>query len=214
MHHPHRHRQRGFTLIIIFLLIILMVGVAATVMLSSQTYLGISGQDREATVAFYAAETAVAYAKDLLRAVGPQTSGNGAWTPTLTPATAPTWRGVSALCINPPSANAPATTPNPAATPVVFDSVTNSRFTFCIHNNALDSNFALNSTGATTDSDGIIGIEAYGYGGNGQVSHISVEFQASSTAAALQSGAYVHANDLHGAGEAGVKTSGALTQGL
>jgi type II secretory pathway pseudopilin PulG len=63
-----RRRQRGFSLLVVFMLIIVMVGAAAAVMLSTQQDLSVSGQDREQLQAFYAAEYAIAMAKDYLAA--------------------------------------------------------------------------------------------------------------------------------------------------
>jgi hypothetical protein len=203
---PPRDRQRGFTLIVVFLLIILMVGVAATVMLSSQTDLRISGQDREATTAFYAAETGLAFGKDWLNSKGPS-PGNGAWNGVLGSASAPDRRCTGG------NANVPGTTPVPANTQ--FDALPApiSYFNFCVHNNALDPNWAGGGTGATIDGDGIIAIEAYGYGPNGQVSHITAEVSASGVA--VQSlGGYIYAGDAHGAGQTGVSMGGTLVQGL
>lgn len=48
------------------MLVIVMIGVAAAVILSTQEDLAVSGQDREALTAFYAAEYGVAQAKDWL----------------------------------------------------------------------------------------------------------------------------------------------------
>jgi Tfp pilus assembly protein PilX len=61
-----RRRDRGFSLIVVFLLVVLMVGVAAQVLLSTQEDVAVSGQDRESLTSFYAAEYGVAQAKDWL----------------------------------------------------------------------------------------------------------------------------------------------------
>jgi Tfp pilus assembly protein PilX len=87
-----RRRDRGFSLLVVFLLIIAMLGVAATVILSTQQNLSQAGQDREALQAFYAAENAVAQAKDHLAgaaAAAALTPANfaarGGWTAVLQP---------------------------------------------------------------------------------------------------------------------------------
>lgn len=51
---------------VVFLLVMVMIGGAAAVMLSTQEDLAVSGQDREQLTAFYAAEYAVAQARDWL----------------------------------------------------------------------------------------------------------------------------------------------------
>ena len=63
---PRRRRDRGFSLLVVFMLMIVMVGIAATVILSTQQDLSVSGQDRESLQAFYAAEYGIAQAKDYL----------------------------------------------------------------------------------------------------------------------------------------------------
>ncbi len=208
---PPRRRQRGFTLIIVFLLVVLMVGVAAVVMLSSQTDLRIAGQDREATIAFYAAESGVAYAKDWLNSQAPQ-PGPTAWTNLFS--LNPRCGLASCICTG-FGLNTPGITPAPV-NKVFLDVNIPSSFNFCIHNNALDPNFATGNLGNTTDADGIIAVEAYGYGPNGQVSHITVEYGATG-AVALHAGGYTFSGDLHGVGEGGIQTGGAgvgFTRGL
>jgi hypothetical protein len=62
------------------MLMIVMVGVAATVILSTQQDLSVAGQDREALQAFYAAEYGVAAAKDYLAALSSTFySGGSGW---------------------------------------------------------------------------------------------------------------------------------------
>ena len=97
-----RRRDRGFSLLIVFMLIIVMVGAAATVILSTQQDLSVAGQDREALQAFYAAEYAVASAKDQLTFFNASywSSATG-WTPLLS-------SGIAELCA--PSSS-PTTTP-------------------------------------------------------------------------------------------------------
>jgi hypothetical protein len=79
-----RRRDRGFSLLIVFMLMIVMVGAAATVILSTQQDLSVAGGDREALQSFYAAEYAVAVAKDYIagNVLAFWTSGPG-WTPLL-----------------------------------------------------------------------------------------------------------------------------------
>src|SRR5438309_12082714 len=58
-----RRRQRGFSLIVVFLLILIMVGIASAVMMSTQGDLQVAGHDREAATALYAAEAGITYAQ-------------------------------------------------------------------------------------------------------------------------------------------------------
>jgi hypothetical protein len=53
-------RQRGFSLMVVFLLVTVMVALAGTVALSTQADLSTAGQGRESRTAFYAAEYALA----------------------------------------------------------------------------------------------------------------------------------------------------------
>ncbi len=53
-------RERGFSLMVVSLLVLVMIGVAGTVALSTQSDLATAGQGREAKTAFYAAENALA----------------------------------------------------------------------------------------------------------------------------------------------------------
>src|SRR5437773_10139221 len=58
--HRARMRQRGFSLMVVFLLVMVMVALAGTVALSTQADLSTAGQGREARTTFYAAEYALA----------------------------------------------------------------------------------------------------------------------------------------------------------
>lgn len=189
-------RQRGFTLIVVFLLVILMVGVAATVLMSSQTDLQIAGQDRESTVAFYAAEAGIAFAKDWLSARAP-VPGPAAWNAILN-------SGVPQLCA--PNPNVFQAGVNPQTARTNYDNSGNGQitFNFCIHNNPLDPAWA-SGNGSRADQDGIITIESYGYGPTGTSAHVIVEVQASGVMIPPQGG-YIFGGDGKGKGEAGVST--------
>jgi hypothetical protein len=87
-----RRRDRGFSLLVVFMLIIVMVGAAGTVMLSTQQDLSVAGQDRESLQSFYAAEYAVAQAKDYLATLSTTFwSSSTGWTPLLS-------SGIAQLC--------------------------------------------------------------------------------------------------------------------
>ena len=131
---PRRRRDRGFSLFIVLMLITVMVGVAATVILSTQQDLSVAGQDREALSAFYAAEYAAARAKDFLAGavaadgITPASfAAGGGWTPILAQLTA---AGAPEGCATGPT-NASARMPWQS-----LDATT--RWTYCIHNNADD----------------------------------------------------------------------------
>src|SRR5262245_15188111 len=79
---PRRRREGGFSLLIVFMLMMIMIGVAAGVALTTQEDLSVSGQDREQQMAFYAAEYAVARAKDYLTSSSVYSNATG-WTPLL-----------------------------------------------------------------------------------------------------------------------------------
>ena len=72
---PPWRPQRGFSLIIVFLIIVVMSAVAGTVMVSTQGDLQVSAHDRESALAFYAAEAANAYGQQWLNRNVPPTLG-------------------------------------------------------------------------------------------------------------------------------------------
>ncbi|HWE31236.1 MAG TPA: pilus assembly PilX N-terminal domain-containing protein [Polyangia bacterium] len=131
---PHRRRDRGFSLVIVFMLMTVMVGVAATVILSTQQDLSVAGQDREALQAFYAAEYGVAQAKDFLAGALASDGINaarfvagGGWTPILAQVTA---AGAAPGC---------ATGPLQPSARMAWRPLDGSvRWSFCIHNNSDD----------------------------------------------------------------------------
>ena len=151
MKSSRRNRQRGFSLLVVFVLILVMVGVSAGVMLSTQGDLQVSGHDREGVAALYAAEAGAAWGKSfLLNYYTPVVAGT--WTAFLTagPAVAASFCVLPPGGTNPPTAlpvAAPvATTPgalNPPApgTPVIYDPVRGTYYQWCIHNNAIDSTY-------------------------------------------------------------------------
>ncbi len=164
---PGGARQRGFALLVVLLIIVLMAGAASVTLLASQVDLRIAGEDVASTGAFYAAETAVAFGTDWLRAQAPPLGG-GAWTAILA-------SGDPHLCAaNPQQPGLPWITPSLPAVP--FDPSRGTAWVFCVHNNALDPVFATGVPAPNTvDSDGLIAIEGYGYGPNGQISRVTVE---------------------------------------
>lgn len=188
-----RSRQRGFSLLIVFMLIVIMVGLAMGVVLATQQDLSVAGQDREQAQSLYAAEYAVAMAKAYLGTTpglyAPAPSG---WTGLLTSAD-PT---VQARLCQPlpqyPNSTAPGTLPKaapanlpspmpgwllPAGAPTF--PVT---WQYCLHNNAddpnyLDPNPAGTPTGDVSDARDrltLLVIEAYGTGPNGATTHLAV----------------------------------------
>jgi Tfp pilus assembly protein PilX len=183
-----RRRDRGFSLLVVLMLITVMAGVAGTVILSTQQDLSLAGQDREALAAFYAAEGGVAQAKDWLAArlaaggITPATFvAVGGWTPILGELA-----GAPEGCATGPLA----ATARRAWTRLDG----NTRFTFCIHNDASDIAFL--DPGGTTppgcagkrgdvcderDPRHAITIEAWGASATTQA-HVSVEVASPSLA--------------------------------
>ena len=189
-----RNRQRGFSLIVVFLLILVMVGVSAAVMLSTQGDLQVSGHDREAVSALYAAEAGAAWGQNLiygyaspvkdtawdamLKSVGAITAAfcvvplGGGNPPTALPVAA-------AVAFTPGSNNGPA----PGA-PVLYDPARLVYFQWCVHNNASDKTYTPPgaAAGNTADKDNIVTIESWGWvGGTGTLasaiasSHITID---------------------------------------
>jgi type II secretory pathway pseudopilin PulG len=166
-------RQRGFSLIIVFLLIMVMVGLAAAVMTTTQGDLQVAGTDREGAIAFYAAEAGVAYAKDWLSAQSVPT-GNNAFSAVLA-------SGAVQICapaVGPPPGSTPGTQPQVANVPVVYlkDAANNpiTWYRFCVHNNVDDPNYInLSGNGDTVDSDGKVTIESYGTGPNNTLARVA-----------------------------------------
>ncbi len=178
-----RNRQRGFSLIIVFLLIVVMVGLAAALLVSTQGDLQVAGQDREAANAFYGAEAGVAFAKDWLsqQAIG---QGTTAWSGVL-------GSGAPQLCASGGVVGfKPNTQPGGGQPAVVYDAARQTSYRWCVHNNATDVNFfQAPQNGDTVDGDGVIAIESYGYSAEGTQSRLYVEVRAP-TATLPQAGDY------------------------
>ncbi len=147
------------------MLIIVMVGAAATVMLSTQQDLSVAGQDREALESFYAAEYAVAQAKDYIASLTTVFWGGAGpgWTPLLSSgivqlcapkgvASPPTAPGTQLQATNP--YNNAWSIPTPATGTNVFAIGTNSvQWAWCVHNDAEDINYI----DSTKDTGGVTG---------------------------------------------------------
>lgn len=181
-------RQRGFSLIIVFLLVIAMVGAAAAVLLATQTDLQVTGHDRELNVGLSAAETGVAYAKDWIALrVGAGMTGSDILA-----------SGANELCVcdalppGPPAANCRPVAAQPkwrwrAGTPTAINPGTlpcdtDACFQFCVHNNALDPSYPA-AAGNVTDGDGILAVETWGWGPTGAASRLTVEMRVGTTLA-------------------------------
>jgi Tfp pilus assembly protein PilX len=168
------------------MLMIVMVGIAATVILSTQQDLSVAGQDREQQQAFYAAEYAIAQAKDYLEKQVPTTIPNianftssGSWTTLLQ---AVNTAGVPQACSSGPT-NLPATPISPSmgwqdyngptgVLAIPSGSNQHVMWRYCIHNNAedmayLDSAGNANGTNTVAASSGCAGISAPTGGGVG-----------------------------------------------
>ena len=228
-----RNRQRGFSLLVVFLLVLVMVGVSAGVMLSTQGDLQVSGHDRESVSAIYAAEAGVAWAQSWLQPYSTPVI-TGTWTPLLQAQGALP----GAFCVLPGGGvNPPTALPGPAApinvspgaasipafgAPVRYDAARNVFYQWCVHNNAADP--AYNPVGAaagnTTDGDNIITIESWGWvGGDGSLAtasastHISVDL-AYSNANLWLANDYGQSNGVGGRKDGRGETSSIITGGL
>jgi hypothetical protein len=164
---PRARRDRGFSLLVVFLLVMVMVGVAAAVVLSTQEDLSVSGQDREQKTAFYAAEFAVALGKDFLA----NNWSNQDWTPVLRKSPVP-----PELCQPAPApltGRVPGTLPRMDKLTLFTTSGKDPiQYQYCIHNNAEDpAYFGAIPDGDTDDTQDIgrhlIVIEGYGFYGSG-----------------------------------------------
>jgi type II secretory pathway pseudopilin PulG len=154
-----RRRDRGFSLLVVLMLITVMAGVAGTVILSTQQDLSAAGQDREALAAFYAAEDGVAQAKAWLAARPAKDDG-----------AAGGWTAILGELDSAPEGCAGGTRARRDWTPL--DAST--RFTFCIHNDANDAAFVDPSGGDERDPRHVITIEAWGVSAAAQA-HVAVD---------------------------------------
>lgn len=150
------------------MLSIAMVGVAATVILSTQQDLTVASQDREALQAFYAAEYAVAQAKDFLASTATADGltpasfvARGGWSPMLARLAR---AGATQGCDGEPTK----ATPRMAWSALPGGAV---RWRFCIHDDAGD--LARFDPGAR-DPLHLITIEAWGAAGPAQT-HLAVD---------------------------------------
>ncbi len=166
-----RRSDRGFSLLVVFVLMIAMIGIAGMVATTAQQDLNISGQEREAKVAFYAAEYGVAQAKDYLLTAGfSQTTG---WQPLLA-------SGAVQLC-NPVGGAQPGTQPKSTFPRKTFYTAgaNTIEYNWCVHNNREDPGYMFppggTPNGDTTDNEPahMLTIEAYGYGPNGATHRVS-----------------------------------------
>jgi hypothetical protein len=160
-----RRRDRGFSLIIVFLLVSVMVGVAGGVLLSTQEDLNVSGGDREQQMAFYAAEYALVQGQTyalqqvkqtmmaswapaqwspVLVALQPGTNLNGCNGSAALPGPRMGWQDFRAPG-NVMTAPYPTKANSPAGT---------AQWRYCIHNNADDPAFLDPNGNAVLDSSG------------------------------------------------------------
>lgn len=158
------------------MLMIVMVGAAATVMLSTQEDLSVAGQDREQLQAFYAAEYGIAQAKDYLASLATTFFTNGSWNGLLTSTSMYLCKtsGVSPPTVptNAPATNNPFTSSfklNGNAQFTVGDNVI--QYRWCVHNDAEDlayTDLSNNGSGQTGDVSDLrdsfhqVVIESYG----------------------------------------------------
>lgn len=215
-------RQRGFTLVLVFFLILLVMGVLTALLVSAQGDLQVAAVDRESSSAFYAAETATSYGKDWLLSRSPSPGAN-AWTSILK--TNPGVLCVVGVNASQPGTALPATQravslKTGALQPTSACPPGEACVNFCVRNNSLDPNWMtptpanwanVNKRPDWNDADGVITVEAYGWGPNGQLSRISLDILAAG-AVATKKGDYTYAGQAPA--QAGAPKAGALTQGL
>jgi hypothetical protein len=174
--------QRGFSLVIVFLLIMVMVGLAAAVMTTTQGDLKVAGNDREGALSFYAAEAGVAFAKDWLAQQNVPT-GNSAFSGIL-------GAGGVQLCAPSSVPGTPGLLPQGGQAAVAYHKDqggnTITWYRWCLHNNVDDPNY-LNAlaTADTTDSDGKVTVESYGSGPNNTQAHVAVTVAVSFSSVAV-----------------------------
>jgi hypothetical protein len=153
------------------MLIIVMVGAAAAVMVSTQQDLSVSGQDREQLQAFYAAEFAIAQAKDYL-ATNPAVLNFTDWSPIFTPGANPF------VCTRTPldTTGHPLLPPRDAGAWVDFQNpaffvsggaagAAKAQYRFCFHNDPEDFNYGNANAGngdLADDGSHLLTIEGYG----------------------------------------------------
>jgi hypothetical protein len=149
-------RERGFSLMIVFLLVMVMVGLAGTVALSTQTDLSQAGQGREHKTAFYAAEYALAEGQAWLAAQDRES--------VLT-------SGAAELCLGASGAQPgerPQTAPRGFHPRFVTSGGDEIRWSFCVHNDAADPAYLSHSGDRDDSRDPLhrLVIEGYGFYGN------------------------------------------------
>jgi Tfp pilus assembly protein PilX len=182
-----RNRQRGFSLLIVFMLVLVMVGAAGILMSGLSGQFQVAGQDREQATALYAAEFAVAQAKAFIANQPSLYGGASGWTPLLTSSDPQVQLRLCQPLSATPTANAaPGTslknTNGYTALYVDAGGVAWSSWAYCYHNNAEDAGYlnpmpAGSYTGDTNDTNDpmhLLIVEAYGTGPNGAVSHVAV----------------------------------------
>jgi hypothetical protein len=207
------------------LLVVLMVGAAATLLMTMSSQLQTAGQDRAQALALYAAEHAIAQGKAYIASKPNDYSVTLGWTSFLTDTA-----NANVLCVsNGASAAAPTPTPRSAnpATSLMLDSAGNpiTTWQYCIHNNADDPGYLdpANNTPAGTyngevsdsrDQQHYLVIEGYGVmlaGGSAIAnSHLTVTIGIPTTSGSLGNDTYAQEGGgaahggATGAGEVGI----------
>ena len=190
-----RSRQRGFSLLTVFMLMALMITTAGMMLWTTQGGIAVTGIGREQTLALEAAEYSVARAKALISSQSPALfNSTTGWTPLLTSSSTAI---TDVLCANAAgnTATAPGTTVKTATNPwnnlfvdasgIQIVGAAAAQWRFCIHNNADDPHY-LDTVGNTPpnvangeindqrDPQHLLAIEGYGTGPNGAAAHVTV----------------------------------------
>ena len=190
-----RSRQRGFSLLIVFMLMAVLITTAGIMLWTTQGGIAVTGITREQTLALEAAEYSVAQAKALIASQNPSLfNSTTGWTPLLTSSSTTI---TNMLCANAAgnTATAPGTAVKTATNPwnnlfvdgsgAQIVGAPPAQWRFCIHNNADDphyldtagnapANIANGEINDQRDPQHLLVIEGYGTGPNGAAAHVTV----------------------------------------
>jgi len=183
-------RDRGFSLVVIFLLMVVMTGTAIGVLIAGQTDLNLAGISREQQLALHAAEYAAARGKALIASqTQPMFDATTGWNGLLLSTSTPI---VNAMCSTTLGVATPGSTPGvrPQGAPVLLYSLRDRsgvvipgadvQWSYCIHNNADDPGYLApigvpnGNVDDSRDVQHLLVIEGYGWAPNGASARISV----------------------------------------
>ncbi|MFH2006385.1 MAG: hypothetical protein ABI333_07360 [bacterium] len=189
-HSSTRRGQRGFSLIVIFLLLALMAAAATAVLLASRTDMRISGRHRESSLSFFSAEAGVAYAK---QALATRWNATTYWTGVLSDAPVTTSYEVGGIEISQGN-----------KLPKL-----NSRFTYTFRNNLDDP-----SGDPMIDSDGKVIVTSVGQSldvtGNKVLAQVTLQVEVEWVSVSIKKGGYQAQQNQSGTGVANSPDTGGV----